>query len=145
MSWWVRHWVLDFNEDWWFMVTTTISCWKGVHTYLFGWHTLWQLGKYFNKQYTQQNTIHQNIIHISSNINKQANNYIMQNHAKQGYIFGHLSLIWSLALNISSGVATVRDRGNFWCSQKRDLGAFSRHLSFWVSGVELPLIFYIKK
>ena len=36
----------------------------------------------------------------------------MQDHAKQGYIFGHLSLIRSLALNISSGVATVRDLEN---------------------------------
>ena len=33
----------------------------------------------------------------------------MQDHAKQGYIFGHLSLIQKLALDIPSGVATVRD------------------------------------
>ena len=33
----------------------------------------------------------------------------MQDHAKQGYTFGHLSLIRSLALDIPSGVATVRD------------------------------------
>ena len=45
-------------------------------------------------------------------MNKQTNNYIMQDHEKQGYIFGHLSLIWNLALNISSGVATVRDLEN---------------------------------
>ena len=30
------------------------------------------------------------------------------------------------------------------CSQKRDLGVL-RHLSFWVSGVELPLILFIQK
>ena len=30
------------------------------------------------------------------------------------------------------------------CSQKRDSGTL-RHLSFWVSGVELPLIFLYKK
>ena len=33
----------------------------------------------------------------------------MQDHAKQGYIFGHLSLIRNLALNIPGRVATVRD------------------------------------
>ena len=42
-------------------------------------------------------------------MNKQTNNYIMQDHAKQKYIFGHLSLIRSLALEIPSGVAIVRD------------------------------------
>ena len=43
----------------------------------------------------------------------------MQDHAKQGYIFGHLSLIQSLALNISSGVATMRDLENA-SKKKRD-------------------------
>ena len=33
----------------------------------------------------------------------------MQDHAKQRYIFGHLSLIQSLALDIPNGVATMRD------------------------------------
>ena len=33
----------------------------------------------------------------------------MQEHAKQGYTFGYLSLIRSLALDIPSGVATMRD------------------------------------
>ena len=33
----------------------------------------------------------------------------MQDHAKQKYIFGHLSLIWSLALDIPSEVAIMRD------------------------------------
>ena len=33
----------------------------------------------------------------------------MQDHAKQGYIFGHLSLIQSLAFNIPSGVTTMKD------------------------------------
>ena len=42
-------------------------------------------------------------------MNKQTNNYIMQDHAKQKYIFGHLSLVRSLALDIPSEVAIVRD------------------------------------
>ena len=33
----------------------------------------------------------------------------MQDHAKQRYIFGHLSLIRSLALDIPNGVAIVRN------------------------------------
>ena len=33
----------------------------------------------------------------------------MQDHAKQGYIFGHLSLIRSLALDIPSGFTIVKD------------------------------------
>ena len=33
---------------------------------------------------------------------------------------------------------------NLGCSQKRDLGAFSGHLSFMVNGVESPL-FFIQK
>ena len=33
----------------------------------------------------------------------------MQDHAKQGYTFGHLSLIRILALDIPCGVATMRD------------------------------------
>ena len=49
----------------------------------------------------------------------------MQDHAKQGYIFGHLSLTQSLALDIPSGVTTVRDYQKLGgCSQKRDLGTF---------------------
>ena len=63
---------------------------------------------------------------------------------KQGYTFGHLSLIQSLALDIPSGVVTVRDH-KLGASQKRDLGTFLGHLFFWVSGVESPLIFYTKK
>ena len=47
----------------------------------------------------------------------------MQDHAKQMYIFGHISLIWSLALNISNGVATMRDLEKS-IPQKRDLGTF---------------------
>ena len=37
----------------------------------------------------------------------------MQEHAKLGYIFGHLSLIRNLALNIPNRVAIVRDWGKF--------------------------------
>ena len=44
----------------------------------------------------------------------------MQDHAKQGYTFGHLSLIQSLALDFPSGVATVRDRENCLKKKKRD-------------------------
>ena len=64
----------------------------------------------------------------------------MQDHAKQGYIFGHLSLIRSLALNLPSGVATVRDLKSCLL-KKRFLECFLGHLSFWVSGMESPLIF----
>ena len=56
---------------------------------------------------------------IPSNINKQTNNNIMQDHASEGYTFGHLSLIQSLALDIPSGVATVRDWKN-QASKKRE-------------------------
>ena len=68
----------------------------------------------------------------------------MQGHAKQGYTFGDLSLIRNLALDIPSGVTTMRDLES--ASQKERLfGYFLEHLSFWVSGVELSLIFYAKK
>ena len=71
----------------------------------------------------------------------------MQNYAKQWYIFGHLSLIWNLALDILRGVAIVRDCPKLGASKKKKdlLECFLRHLSFWVSGVELPLIFYTQK
>ena len=66
----------------------------------------------------------------------------MQDHAKQRYILGHLSLIRNLALDIPSGVATVKDVS----FKKRDLGTLLGHLSFWVSGMESPFIFlYTKK
>ena len=69
----------------------------------------------------------------------------MQDHAKQRYIFGHLSLIQSLALDIPSGVTTVRDLDKK-CPSKKRFGYLLEHLSFWVSGMELSLIFvYIKK
>ena len=66
----------------------------------------------------------------------------MQDHAKQRYIFGHLSLIRSLALDIPSGVATEKEVS----FKKRDLGTLLGHLSFWVSGMESQFIFlYTKK
>ena len=43
----------------------------------------------------------------------------MQDHAKQGYTFGHLNLPRSLALDIPSGVTTVRDLES--ASQKREI------------------------
>ena len=127
MSWWVRHWVPESNEDQWSMVTTTILL-RWVHTYLlFWWHALWQLRKALNKQSWQ----HKQKCHtISPDINKQTNNNIMQHHAKQGYIFGHLSLIQSLAFNIPSGVTTMRDLKS--CLSKREI--------FWVL-FRAPLFF----
>ena len=68
----------------------------------------------------------------------------MQEHAKQRYIFGHLSLIRSLALDIPSGVTTVRDLEKK-CPSKKRFEYLLGHLSFWVSGVESPLIFLCKK
>ena len=68
----------------------------------------------------------------------------MQDHAKQRNIFGHLSLIRSLALNIPNGVATVRNLDES-VHKKRRFGYLLGHLSFWVSGMESPLIFYTKK
>ena len=43
---------------------------------------------------------------------------------KQGYIFGHLSLTQSLALDIPSRVITVRDWNIRVLSQKRFLSAY---------------------
>ena len=108
-----------------------------MHTLLFGWHTLGQLGKDFNKQYKQQ------IPYTKISYNIPSNNYIMQDHAKQGYIFGHLSLIRSLALNFPSGVATIRALKKKHPSKKR-FGYLLGHLSFWVSGMESPPFFYTK-
>ena len=69
----------------------------------------------------------------------------MQDHAKQRYIFGHLSLIRSLALDIPSGVATMKDLDEK-ASLKKRFGYLLRNLSFWVSGIESPVIFlYTKK
>ena len=39
----------------------------------------------------------------------------------------------------------MKDRKSASKKKKRFLGALERHLSFWVSGVESQLIFYIKK
>ena len=47
----------------------------------------------------------------------------MQDHAKQGYIFGHLILIRSLALDIPSEVTTVRDHDKS-VPQKKDSSTF---------------------
>ena len=43
----------------------------------------------------------------------------MQDHAKQGYTFVHLSLIRNLALDIPNEVATVKDRQN-WVPLKKE-------------------------
>ena len=55
----------------------------------------------------------------------------MQDHAKQKYICGHLSLIRSLALDIPSGVTTVRDCQN--------LGASEKNRDFWSVLFRAPL------
>ena len=66
----------------------------------------------------------------------------MQDHAEQEYIFGHLSLIRNLALDIPSGVAAVKDHQNWVPLKKeRSLECFLGHLSFQVSGVKSPLIY----
>ena len=53
----------------------------------------------------------------------------MQDHAKQGYIFGHLSLTRSLALDIPSVATTVKDCQKLGgCSQKIDLSTLREPL-----------------
>ena len=47
----------------------------------------------------------------------------MQDHAKQGYTFGHLSLIRMLTLDIPSGVATMRELEKS-VPQKGDSGTY---------------------
>ena len=66
---------------------------KGVHTYCLDGTHYDSSGKLFT--HNTNNKIQYNKIsyNIPSNINKKTNNYIMQDHAKQRYIFGHLSLI----------------------------------------------------
>ena len=44
-----------------------------------------------------------------------------------------------------NGDVIVRDRKGALKKKKKILSAFSRHLSFWVSGVKSPLTFYTKK
>ena len=66
----------------------------------------------------------------------------MQDHAKQKYIFGHLSLIRSLALDIPSRIATVRDM-----SLKKDIWVLFRATLFlgkWY-GVTTYFFFIQKK
>ena len=55
------------------------------------------------------------------------------------------SLLGGLLLYRSDLKSLCERPENSVLSKKRFLGAFSRHLSFWVSGVKLPLIFYTKK
>ena len=65
---------------------------------------------------------------------------------KEGYTFGHLSLIRNLALNILSGVATVRDRKSA-SEKKRDFWVFWKtplFLGKW-SGVATYFFFIQKK
>ena len=66
----------------------------------------------------------------------------MQEHAKQRYIFGHLSLIRSLVLDIPSGVATMRDLENG--PQKRDSSTFYGTSLFWVN-VWSRHLFFVQK
>ena len=65
---------------------------------------------------------------------------------KEGYTFGHLSLIRNLALNILSGVATVRDRKSA-SEKKRDFWVFWKtplFLGKWC-GVATYFFLYKKK
>ena len=121
------------------------NCWKWcIHCCLDGTHYE-RLGKILTTK--TNNKINTPNYNIPSNINKQTNNYTMQDHAKQRYIFGHLSLIRSLALNMSSTELPRWETTKIGClSKKRDFGVcFLGHLSFWVSGIESPLIFSIQK
>ena len=67
----------------------------------------------------------------------------MQDHAKTRVHIWSLKSNTNLALDIPSGVATMRDRKT-WVLSKKRFGYFLVHLSFWASGVKLPLIFYTK-
>ena len=112
-----------------------------MHTLLFGWHTLLQLGKDFNRQYKQQIIIHQNIIQHPikhKQINKQ------QYHVRQCKTKVH---IWSLKSNTKLSPRHPqwschyeRPRQKKHPSKKR-FEYLLGHLSFWVSGIESPLIF----
>ena len=80
ISWRVRHWIVESNEDPWSMVTTTI-CLRWLHTYLlFWWHTLWQLGKALNNQHGNTNKKYNTNISRHKRTNKQ------QHHAKDNGI-----------------------------------------------------------
>ena len=68
----------------------------------------------------------------------------MQDHAKQGYTFGHLSLIRNLALDIPSRVATVRDHKS--ASQKQEIfGVFFRAPLFLGKWCGVTTYFLYKK
>ena len=60
------------------------------------------------------------------------------------YKFSHLSLIWSLALDIPVESPLWEIAKVPLNKEKRFLGALKDTSLFWVSGVELPLIFYTK-
>ena len=66
----------------------------------------------------------------------------MQVYAKQGYTFGHLSLIRSLALDIPSRVAIMRDQ---IASKKKDFGMLFRAPFFLGMWCGVATYFFIKK
>ena len=70
----------------------------------------------------------------------------MQDNAKQRYIFGHLSLIRSLTLDIPNGVATVKDLDKKRPSKKEIREPFRTPLFLgkWY-GVATFFFFKIKK
>ena len=65
----------------------------------------------------------------------------MQGHAKQGYTFGHLSLIRNLALDIPSRVATVRDHKTF----KKEIWVLFRAPLFLGKWCGVAPYFFIQK
>ena len=70
--------------------------------------------------------------------NKKNSNHITTSQTKSCIILTH-----SMATNNNHKDEPMRDRKT-WVLSKKRFWYFLGHLSFWVSGVELPLIFYTK-
>ena len=68
----------------------------------------------------------------------------MQDHAEQRYTFGHLSLIQTLALDIPSGIATVRDCEN-WGALKKEIWVLLRAPLFLGKWCGVATYFLYKK
>ena len=84
MSWWVHHGYPNLVKTGDPRLLPSQNCWKGcIHCCLDGIHYE-RLGKILTTK--TNNKINTPNYNIPSNINKQTNNYIMQDHAKQGYI-----------------------------------------------------------
>ena len=87
------------------------------------------------KQPKQKTKYHTPEYNIPSNINKQTNNYIAQDHAKTKV---H---IWSLKSNTKLSPSLVESPLWEMCPSKKRFGYLLGHLSFQVNGMESPLIF----